>query len=190
MFRRRALRRVMGTAAPIGEAGRLQLIRANQLNEAGEYTQAAEIFEKVAQRMENRLRPNRAAFLFLQAGHAHLEAKEIEAAMELTRRALALLAQYQHWRPYIQGGNMMIQELNRHGYTKQAEEIQALVDQNRPAQAEQAVASRISQGLASSARHLPGKCPSCGAPMRSDMAEWIDDSSAECPYCGSVITAD
>jgi hypothetical protein len=35
---------------------------------------------------------------------------------------------------------------------------------------------------------LPGACPQCGAPLRSDSVEWIDAQSAECDSCGSVIS--
>ncbi len=187
MFRRGPFRRTAGPGGPIGAPGRAALIRANQLNEAGEYLKAAAIFERVAQRMENRLRPNRAAFLFLQASHALLLAKQVDQSMELAKRALALLAQYQHWRPYQQGGNMMVQELSRLGYAKQATEIQALLDQHKIAHPGGIQGARASQ---TPALRLPGKCPSCGAPLRSDMAEWIDGASAECPYCGSVVQAE
>ena len=80
--RRGPFRRSLRRTAPIGEAGRLALRQANQLKDAGEYTQAAEIFERVAQRMENRLRPNRAAFLYLQAGHCHLLAAQPDPALQ------------------------------------------------------------------------------------------------------------
>lgn len=35
---------------------------------------------------------------------------------------------------------------------------------------------------------LPADCPRCGAPVRSDEVEWIDDTSVECAYCGGVIS--
>jgi hypothetical protein len=34
---------------------------------------------------------------------------------------------------------------------------------------------------------LPGKCQGCGAPVRPNEVEWLDDSSAKCAYCGSVL---
>jgi hypothetical protein len=36
---------------------------------------------------------------------------------------------------------------------------------------------------------LPSTCPKCGAPVRSDEIEWIDDRSAECIYCGTTLQA-
>jgi hypothetical protein len=34
---------------------------------------------------------------------------------------------------------------------------------------------------------LPAKCPSCGGPVKPDEVNWVGHSSAECPYCGTVI---
>ena len=36
---------------------------------------------------------------------------------------------------------------------------------------------------------LPTNCPGCGGPIRSDEVEWVDDVTAECPYCGSSVRA-
>ena len=30
-------------------------------------------------------------------------------------------------------------------------------------------------------------CPSCGASLRPDEVEWLDDVTAECAYCGSPV---
>jgi ribosomal protein S27AE len=190
MFRRRPIRRMLRRATPIGEAGRIALRKANQLNEAGEYIQAAEIFERVAQRMENRLRPNRAAFLFLQAGHSRLLAGQVDPSMLLAKRSLNILAQNQHYRACTQGANLMIQELNHLGHPSQAAEIQTWMHQTVPNQADQLPSTRANFPSQESIRRLPAKCPYCGATLRSDMAEWIDALSAECPYCGSTVQAE
>jgi hypothetical protein len=35
---------------------------------------------------------------------------------------------------------------------------------------------------------LPPTCSQCGGPLRADDVEWINATSAECPYCGSTVT--
>ena len=190
MFRRRPLRRMLRQATPMGEAGRLALRQANQLNDAGNHEQAAEIFERVAQRMENRQRLNRSAFLFLQAGHSRMLAGQIDATMELVKRGLGILAQNQRWRTYAQGANMMVKELTRLGYPGQAAEIQNMLHQTLPARAGQHQDASSEALPSKTSGKLPGKCPFCGASLRSDMIEWIDDASAECPYCGSTVQAE
>jgi hypothetical protein len=34
---------------------------------------------------------------------------------------------------------------------------------------------------------LPTQCPGCGAPVRPDEVDWLDDVTAECEYCGSPV---
>src|SRR5262245_51529947 len=34
---------------------------------------------------------------------------------------------------------------------------------------------------------LPGTCPQCGGPIRSDEVKWTRKQSAACPYCGSDL---
>jgi hypothetical protein len=190
MFRRGLFRRPFRPVAPIGEVGRLALRQANQLKDTGEFTQAAEIFERVAQSMENRRHPNRAAFLYLQAGHCQLLAAQPDPALQLAKRGLSILVQAQHWQAYSQGANLMVQELDRLGYTKQSAEIQTWLNQKVSLRPDQLPDIGHDQPIQKPASKLPGKCPFCGATLRADMAEWIDDTSAECPYCGSAVQAD
>ena len=34
---------------------------------------------------------------------------------------------------------------------------------------------------------LPLKCPSCGASVHPGEVEWLDETTAECAYCGSPL---
>lgn len=34
---------------------------------------------------------------------------------------------------------------------------------------------------------LPANCPKCGAPTRGHEVKWIDDTSAECSFCGASL---
>jgi NAD-dependent SIR2 family protein deacetylase len=38
-----------------------------------------------------------------------------------------------------------------------------------------------------SQRRLPPKCPYCGGTVHPGEVEWINDTAAECDFCGSVI---
>ena len=187
MFRRGLFRHPFRWTTPIGEAGRVALRQANNLKEAGEYIQAAEIFERTARRMENRSIPNRAAFLYLQAGHCRLLAAEPDPAIQLGKKGLSILAHLQHWGAYSKGADLIIQELNRLGYLKQASELLTWITRTAPVQPEQLPSIGQAQPVQKPPPRLPSKCPYCGASLRSDVAEWIDDASIECPYCGSVV---
>lgn len=41
----------------------------------------------------------------------------------------------------------------------------------------------------SSRGSLPVSCPKCGAPLRANLAKWIDDNTVECADCGTLIRA-
>jgi hypothetical protein len=34
---------------------------------------------------------------------------------------------------------------------------------------------------------LPMHCPACGAPLRPDEVDWLDNVTAECGFCGSPV---
>ena len=34
---------------------------------------------------------------------------------------------------------------------------------------------------------LPTNCPKCGAPIHANEANWVDASTVECDFCGSLI---
>ncbi|HEX9117672.1 MAG TPA: hypothetical protein VGA61_16500, partial [Anaerolineae bacterium] len=36
-------------------------------------------------------------------------------------------------------------------------------------------------------RVLPTHCPGCGAPLRPDEVDWLDEMTATCEYCGSPV---
>jgi hypothetical protein len=40
------------------------------------------------------------------------------------------------------------------------------------------------------AMRLPPSCPGCGAPIRPNEVAWVGPESAECPYCGAVVSAE
>jgi hypothetical protein len=37
---------------------------------------------------------------------------------------------------------------------------------------------------------LPTSCPKCGAPVHGGEANWIDNNTAECDYCGALLRAE
>jgi hypothetical protein len=78
-------------------------------------------------------------------------------------------------------GRRAIDELKGRGLTAEANEIAALLSGNLPATSEPELAIPAKKPI------LPTHCPSCGAGVRSDEVEWLDDLTAECDYCGSPV---
>lgn len=157
------------------------LQEANFAFDKGEYGRAGELFEKIAETAAARGGP-RASLFYLQAGRARILAGQTSLGMPSLKRGFELLAQQRHFRRLHQMGRRLIVELNERGLKKEAKEIESWFN-----------------GIASSAPSfdipeespkrplLPTHCPSCGAAVRPDEVEWLDDVTAECGYCGSPI---
>ncbi|MBI5944140.1 MAG: hypothetical protein HY864_07215 [Chloroflexi bacterium] len=176
MFRRGRQRMMRGAGVP-GIPPMLQ--RANQLMVDGDFVGAAEAFQQLAQGAEARF-PQRAPFLFMEAGRAAILSGQTKAGVAHLRRGLTLL-EAQGRIPRMQAfGQRAVSELKARGLTAEAEEIAALIQV--PASHE-----TPTEPVAAKRPILPTHCPSCGGAVRPDEVEWLDDITAECAYCGSPV---
>ena len=154
------------------------LQEANFAFEKGEYGRAGELFENIAQAVDARSGP-RAPIFHLQAGRARILAGQTRLGMPSLKRGLSLFAQRGQWQRLHQMGQRIIGELSARGLNEEAAEIESLFKQLSPSTPlEAATADRPI---------LPTHCPSCGAALRPDEVEWLDDVTAECAYCGSPV---
>ena len=170
-FRRQIRRTLAQDVPPI-------LQEANFAFSKGEYGRAAELFEQIARAADDRGGP-RAPLFHLQAGRARVLAGQTALGLPSLKRGLDLLAQRKQFQKLDQFGTRTVEELNEHGLKKEADEISTWLKTVLP--------------YASSFNAPPKKpvppthCPSCGAPLRPDEVEWLDDVTAECGYCGSPV---
>lgn len=186
MLRRRPVRRLIGRLAghkPMQAQVFQALGRAHRLMESRQFAQAFPIFQRLADGAAERGMPVQAANLYLKAAHARLEMGGADEAAELAHRAIQLFAdagQEQRLRALLPQLTRALEEKGHHGQavTLRAE-MEALLGGLGPA----LQAAPAQRGT------LPAKCPSCSGPVRADEVEWIDEHSAECAYCGSVIQA-
>ncbi|RME06812.1 MAG: hypothetical protein D6803_05540 [Anaerolineae bacterium] len=160
------------------------LQRAHRLMENGEYANAADLFVMLAQGAQDLGRTPQAARLFLQGGKACLLAGQRQRGRDLLHRGLDLLAQAGMWAKVHQAGERIVTELEGWGETEMADEFRQYLEKNLPESAE-VYRQRAKQQPARPS--LPLHCPSCGGPVRPDEVEWLDDNTAECPYCGSGL---
>ena len=159
------------------------LQRANQLMAAGDYPAAAAAFEELGKRASGR-GGRHAPFFFLQAGRAQMMMNEYKKCMGHYIHGLNLLIDAQRYTQLYRAGSNIVQELQSRGREIEAREIAGMIHSNTLAISETATQQLPSDKLA-----LPTHCPSCGGPLRSDEAEWIDDLTAECLFCGSPVRA-
>ncbi len=157
------------------------LQHANQWMAAGNYAQAAGAFEQLARAAEARGGP-RAPFFYIQAGRARMMAGQTAGGLEYLERGLGLFAARGQAGRVMNVGQRIAGELNQRGLSKEAKQIadyiKSLLPDFKPGGMEAAPAKRPP---------LPTHCPGCGAPMRPDEIEWLDDATAECAYCGSSV---
>lgn len=177
MFRRRAPRLFRGMGKPDVPP---MLQRANQLMAAGDYAGAAVAFKELAQRAEDRF-PQRAPFLFMQAGRAAILSGQTKVGVAHLRRGLTIFASQGRIPKMRIFGQRAIEELKARSLNAEADEIVNLLNVNLP--------KEISVENSTPAKKpvLPTHCPSCGAAVRPDEVEWLDDVTAECAYCGSPV---
>ncbi len=173
-FRRQIRRTLAPDVPPI-------LQRANNLLDKGEYLRAAEAFEQLADMAEKRNGP-RAPMFYLQAGRAWLLAGKAPAAVDHFKRALALFAERGQNGRVSQAGVRITTELEARGFKKEAGELKTYLHELLPGPI------KFTQSPPSTRQiTLPTHCPYCGAAMRPDEVEWLDEKTAECAYCGSPV---
>ena len=176
MFRRQIRRTLAQEVPPV-------LQEANFVFDKGEYGRAAELYERIAETADARGGP-RAPILHLQAGRSRIYAGQVALGMPSLKRGLELFAQRGQMHKLQNAGSRTIMELNERGLTKEAAEIEAMLKGVSPSMPVMAEPSPTKKPI------LPTHCSSCGAPIRPDEVEWLDEVTGECGYCGSPVRED
>ena len=155
------------------------LRRAHRLMESQQYAQAFPIFKRLADGAARRGMPVRAANLYAQAARARLEMGSAKDAVDLVRRTILLLRQAGQVERVRTLLPRIITALEHRGYRDEAITLQAEVT---------ALLGSAEPALATDQRGtLPARCPSCSGPVHPDQVTWVDNTGAECAYCGSMI---
>jgi len=168
----------------VSDAFFAQLSQANRLLADGQTAQAAPLFVELAGTMQASGHPRRAANLHARAAHAFADATSLpghdDLALEQARVALRLFKQFAMAQRFGQFYGNIGRKFQARGMTAAATALQG----------EFGAPPQPAQAPAQPAARLPGSCPKCGAPVRSDEVDWVDPHSAECPYCGTVLRAE
>lgn len=160
------------------------LVRSNELLATGQFAEGADGLEELARAAEGR-GGRRAANLYLEAGRARVMAGQNAEGVGLLKRGLGLLAASPFQNRLAGAARRIIDELQERGLAEEAEQIAVLVGGLEPE------TDSLTAGPAALRRPpLPTRCPGCGAPVRPDEVDWLDDVTAECEYCGSPVRAE
>jgi hypothetical protein len=160
------------------------LQEANLAFDKGEYGRAAALFERIAESADARGGP-RAPLFHLQAGRARILAGQTSLGMPSLKRGLDLLAQGGRILRLHKARRLLVSELSERGLMKEAAEIETWLKTGS-----EQVPEMDAQAAPTRSSILPTHCPSCGAALKPDEVEWLDEVTAECEYCGSPVRAD
>lgn len=164
---------------------------ANDLMAKENYTEAARIFENMANRANSRNAPA-TPFFYIQAGRAKILAGEIKNGIPLIQIALRLFAGREEWLKFRRRRYRVVVELRKLGYKKEANELMNFMAGELPADINSTENEHHLdiKPVAGARAALPTNCPKCGAPLQSDKVDWVDENTAECPYCGNSIRSE
>jgi hypothetical protein len=101
--------------------------------------------------------------------------------MPSLKSAFELLVQQRRPLQLHRNVRRVISELQERGLETEAAEVERWLNHAVPS--EPSIDSPARRAI------LPTQCLSCGARVRPDEIEWLDDLTAECAYCGSPLRA-
>jgi hypothetical protein len=182
MFRgRRSLRRAYRQENRGGF--RHQVQQANELLDEGKYAEATGAFQKLAHDAEGAYL-KRAPYLYLQAGQASILGGQTKSGVGFFKQGLTMLGTQGRFRRMQHAGDRIVDDLTSRGLSAEAAEITAFIKNNMTQQ------KFVEPTGPAKKPTLPTHCPSCGAAVRPDEVDWLDELTAECSYCGSPVRAE
>lgn len=167
-----------------------RLIRANALMEQGRHAEAAELFVRLTEGARRRGMPVRAAHLAIRASHALLADQRPQQAIEQLDGALRGLVSQGRVHGAAQVASRAAARLREEGFEAEAVQLEEQTQRLRKELdiGDDAWEAPPSPGPGPARGWLPDRCGGCGAPLVPDEVIWHQARSAECPYCGSIVT--
>ena len=178
--------RLFGTGSLLGAALLGILGDAHRLFESGQPAEAAPLFARLAQEAEAQGRARLAANLHLQAARSLMAVGRGPEALAHASAGLNIFIRLGMIPRARRAYRTFTRELLDRGMAAEASQLEHdLQAQTGPLE----VGDMEDAGAQPTwpRGRLPARCPHCGGAVRSDEVEWIDEHSAECDYCGSVV---
>jgi len=167
---------------PLNPANMALLVQANRSMAGGNPGEAAPLFAQLAQNMETNQHPRRAANFHAMAAHAFADSNSEQGALEHARAALQLFLQYQMNQRTPMFFTNITRKMNDRGMHGAADQLEKeFGGQVKKLPAAPAADKSLHHGV------LPTNCTKCGAPIHSNEANWVDENTVECEYCGVLI---
>lgn len=159
-----------------------EFFRANQYFQLGQFENAALEYIQLAHRMERTGKPRQAANLHAQAALAWAKAGIEPRATTQANIAFSQFTLLGMKQRIIEFKAQLDQALHPESIQKNETASDMRHETPQP--------NRVLTPIIDRRAKLPAVCSQCGAPVRSDEVEWIDEMSAECDFCGAVLQAE
>jgi len=167
---------------PLNSVNMALLIQANRAMAGGKPGDAAPLFAQLAQHMEANQHPRRAANFHAMAANAFADSNSEQGATEHARAALQLFLQYQMNQRTSMFFTNITRKMNDRGMQGAADQLEKQFGgQVKKLPAAPAADKTTHHGV------LPTNCTKCGAPIHGNEANWVDENTVECEYCGVLI---
>lgn len=167
---------------PLSGGPLAQLQRANRLMMEGRFVDAGDLLAQLAGGAQSRSHPRRAAELHARAAHSYADGSQEQPALAQAKSALTLFLQHQmaHRAPVFLSN--ITRKFTDKGMASAADSLQREFGSRvGPLPAEAQGGGSTPHGV------LPTACPQCGAPLNPQEVDWVDSSTAECRFCGSMV---
>lgn len=156
------------------------LQKAHTYMDSGQFIEAAQIFERLADGATQRGWPQ-APNLNFQAAKARLEAGQIDQAVTRAHGGLKLLLDHGRYQQYARAEARVLSQMESKGYKDQADQLRLELEKMKAGKPIPSGSTPVSIAK------LPAKCPYCGGSILPDEVEWLDEMTAGCSYCGSPL---
>ena len=174
------------TGQRLGPNVRAQLMEAHELKRSGRFAEAAARFDQMAAIARERDRRRMSAYLFAQAAQWHARAGSQQALIASTQNAIQdakLEGDPDH---SARTFGELLGSLQGTAFAAAKPQLETAI---RDALGVAPVASAPAVANRSQQRSLPGECEACGAPVSAGLVKFTAEGHADCPYCGSILTA-
>jgi hypothetical protein len=159
---------------------------ANQAFEAGDYSQAADRYTRLAQRAMIRGKA-RAGNWLIKAGQANTLSGKKESGMKQILQGMEILRTQGRQRDLGKYAWRTIDLFEKNGLKAEAKKISDWIQGTAPDVNITDINNSIRPDPSSARQKLPSKCPSCGAPVHPQTVDWVDNGQAACAYCGILL---
>lgn len=174
----------------LGPQARARLLEAHDLKRSGQFALAAARFSEMAGIARERGMPRMAATLSAQAAQCHARAGDQNGLVAATEAAIADAKVDGDAEHSARTFGELVGALQGTAFAAAGGQIEGAI---RGALGVTPVAPGAPADAASMSRsmrrQLPAECAACGAPVSAAEVKFLESGDADCPYCGSILTA-